>query len=103
MAGAVLFLAFIHKTQVNGDHVKKSVSNDIRTLLPELFGPADRGQKRPSGGMCTPESGCGPSGDESALAIVRIVTQTEASRPRSAEDQQGPEGGADRQKEENRS
>jgi hypothetical protein len=54
--------------------MKASISDDIRQLLPELFRPTDP-DKKGAGGMCTPESGCGPAKEETAMDIVRLLSE----------------------------
>jgi hypothetical protein len=54
--------------------MKASITEDIRQLLPELFGPAGPNKRR-SDGMCTPESGCAPAREESATDIVRLLSE----------------------------
>jgi hypothetical protein len=52
-------------------NMKKSKSDQLRELLPELYGPA--GVRKKADGMCTPGSGCGPAPEKPVMDIVELL------------------------------
>jgi len=58
----------------------KTDSDNLRELLPELYGPAD--VKKKNDGMCAPGSGCGPSPQKPGTDILELLKEAaEADQP----------------------
>jgi hypothetical protein len=63
--------------------MKESIAPRLQQLLPELFNPKDR--KGTPGGMCAPESGCGPAAPAPRNDLATMLADLTATPPTSKE------------------